>query len=566
MTSMRYLAVIVSAALAFVLVAPAAFAQPFADVPTNHWAYDAIAELAAKGIVEGYPDGTFKGDRAMTRYEMAMVVARLLARIESIQVPSAPAAPAPAPAPVPAAPPITRVDVETIQRLVNEFRAELAALGVRTTAIEEELNALKARIGNVKFGGNLRFRSEDYRSGTTKGAGVNGNGNLLTVDSGSSPTYPRTREIFKLNFDGSVNPDLHLIGALLTNVYGYQIFNSSAAESLSAVDSLFFDFKNAFGMPLEFWFGRWGCSGVGACYATQFGPFGLLMNSTGDTWEDTTADSGNNIADGIMAKYSVPSLFDLKLQAAIIRLNATGSGSFGSGDDNVYGLDANVGLLSGLRLGAYYVSNNLYGASLNTITYGPGGGSIIGAGSGCTSVAGGMTCDAAGNGWGAYVQYDFSPGIHVDGEWATWNDTGPAASSDNGYQLNIHWDLGALTGMGHNFSLDTGYLNYGQNFHPPTGAAEADIAMNDNMYPGNANGFLMDASYDISQSWTLYGVFFTGNQSGGPIGSGSALSEYEAGIVYKFAPGAKVTLKIRDEKVANIDQLLIYRAQVDYSF
>ncbi|HEX4835844.1 MAG TPA: S-layer homology domain-containing protein, partial [bacterium] len=130
---MRYLAVIVSAALAFILVAPAAFAQPFADVPTNHWAYDAIAELAAKGIVEGYPDGTFKGDRAMTRYEMAMVVARLLARIESIQVPAAPAAPAPAPAPVPAAPPITRVDVETIQRLVNEFRAELAALGVRTT-------------------------------------------------------------------------------------------------------------------------------------------------------------------------------------------------------------------------------------------------------------------------------------------------------------------------------------------------------------------------------------------------------------------------------------------------
>ncbi|HLY23965.1 MAG TPA: S-layer homology domain-containing protein, partial [bacterium] len=116
---MRYLALAVATVVMFAMVAPA-FAQPFADVPTNHWAYDAIAELAAKGLVEGYPDGTFKGDRAMTRYEMAMVVARLLARIESIQIP------APAPAPQ-----VTRADLEALQRLINEFRAELAALGVR---------------------------------------------------------------------------------------------------------------------------------------------------------------------------------------------------------------------------------------------------------------------------------------------------------------------------------------------------------------------------------------------------------------------------------------------------
>src|SRR5574337_1757332 len=92
MRHMRYLAVAATAALMFALVAPA-FAQPFADTPTNHWAYDAIAELAAKGIIEGYPDGTFKGDRAMTRYEMAMVVARILARIEAIKIPPPPAPP-----------------------------------------------------------------------------------------------------------------------------------------------------------------------------------------------------------------------------------------------------------------------------------------------------------------------------------------------------------------------------------------------------------------------------------------------------------------------------------------
>src|SRR3989442_1119521 len=58
---MRNLALSVAAILVLAVASPA-FAQPFADVPTDHWAFDAIAELAAKGIIEGFPDGTFKGD------------------------------------------------------------------------------------------------------------------------------------------------------------------------------------------------------------------------------------------------------------------------------------------------------------------------------------------------------------------------------------------------------------------------------------------------------------------------------------------------------------------------
>src|SRR2546425_7615231 len=147
---MRTLAVSVAALLVLVVVSPA-FAQPFADVPTDHWAFDAIAELAAKGIIEGFPDGTFKGDRGVTRYEVAMIVARILARIEAIKIPapSAPAAPAPQ---------VTRADVQTIQRLVNEFRAELAALGVRVTAGEEKPTALKTKTTNVAVKGDVRFR------------------------------------------------------------------------------------------------------------------------------------------------------------------------------------------------------------------------------------------------------------------------------------------------------------------------------------------------------------------------------------------------------------------------
>ncbi len=168
---MRKVAFAIAAILVLGIVSPA-FSQPFADVPTDHWAFDAIAELAAKGLVEGYPDGTFKGDRAMTRYEMAMVVARLLARIEAIKIP-------PPPPPVKIPPPeVTRRDIQTLQRLINEFRAELAALGVRVTAVEEELAALKARVDNTFITGDETYV---YQGSTGASPGVVRNRVRLTV-------------------------------------------------------------------------------------------------------------------------------------------------------------------------------------------------------------------------------------------------------------------------------------------------------------------------------------------------------------------------------------------------
>ena len=61
-----------------------AAANPFADVPADHWAYDAVAQLVQDGIVNGYAaDGTFKGDQNMSRYEMAQIVAKAMAKSEA---------------------------------------------------------------------------------------------------------------------------------------------------------------------------------------------------------------------------------------------------------------------------------------------------------------------------------------------------------------------------------------------------------------------------------------------------------------------------------------------------
>ncbi len=77
---------LILAAVLVITISTSVFAaqNPFADVPADHWAYDSVVNLAAVGLVEGYPDGTYGGARTMTRYEAAMVFARALARLEAL--------------------------------------------------------------------------------------------------------------------------------------------------------------------------------------------------------------------------------------------------------------------------------------------------------------------------------------------------------------------------------------------------------------------------------------------------------------------------------------------------
>jgi hypothetical protein len=168
-----------------------------------------------------------------------------------------------------------------------------------------------------------------------------------------------------------------------------------------------------------------------------------------------------------------------------------------------------------------------------------------------------------GNGWGAYVQSDVAQNIHFDGEYASWQD-GVNGTSDNGWQVNFNVNLGAMTGWGNNLSLQVGYLSYGANFYPPYGAAEADIFgnMNDSLYPGNAQGFLGLLSFSPIQNWTVYVSYFTGNA----VSPSPSLVSYAIGLRYVFSTRATLGLYTRDVKIANQEQTLVYRAQLDYNF
>lgn len=113
-------------------------ATPFSDVPANHWAYQAIQSLAADGLVEGYPDGKFKGDRPMTRYEMAVVIARVIAKVQEM-MPTGYA---------------SKADLDKLSKLIDAFKDELDALGVRVTNLEDSLAALDKR---TKFAQSIEF-------------------------------------------------------------------------------------------------------------------------------------------------------------------------------------------------------------------------------------------------------------------------------------------------------------------------------------------------------------------------------------------------------------------------
>ena len=130
---MKKLVLVLVLVLAFALPV---LANPFVDVPLNHWAYDNVQSLAAKGVIIGYPDGTFGGNRTMTRYEFAEAVAKALAYVEGMDFASA-------------------EDVAILEKLAIEFADELASLGVTVADLEaaglantEAIAALEAKVDN----------------------------------------------------------------------------------------------------------------------------------------------------------------------------------------------------------------------------------------------------------------------------------------------------------------------------------------------------------------------------------------------------------------------------------
>ena len=142
-----------------------AAANPFSDVPRDHWAYDAVTQLAADGVVEGYGDGTFRGDRNITRYEMAQMVAKAMAKGD-----------------------MSASDRALVDRLAAEFADELNNLGVRVSNLERNADM-------VKWTGKVQYEYDSLRNEGQK----RDNDNTL---------------LFRLEPTAEINPHWHAVARL----------------------------------------------------------------------------------------------------------------------------------------------------------------------------------------------------------------------------------------------------------------------------------------------------------------------------------------------------------------
>jgi len=218
---------------------------PFQDVPADHWAYSAVNTLQKAGIVIGYPDGTYGGRRAMTRYEFAEAIARLLPQINNIDT-SQFAKQSDLLAFESDTDSKLATDeaaISALQALVNEFQPELTSLGTdvdalkrRLDADEDRLAAVEAEQARVKITGDINLFVRDnvnsssskadpldedgYRSGVNNLGASNPYGNTESDHSNSFWEQPNFYHDVLLTIDGKVSDTAHVYVKIDATDYG----------------------------------------------------------------------------------------------------------------------------------------------------------------------------------------------------------------------------------------------------------------------------------------------------------------------------------------------------------
>lgn len=319
----RLAAAITTALVVGVASTTFAAANPFVDVPAKHWAYDAVTKLAQAGIVDGYGDGTFRGDKTITRYEMAQIVAKAMTKSDKADA----------------------TQKAALDKLAVEFSAELNNLGVRVAKLE-------AKQSNIKMTGESRIR---YSSSDNDNPGVAGTNGF------------DWRQRFYLSSD--VNEKVSY-GARLeaTGLFGGNATSTataSAGEVNSTNNSLkfnraFFAVKDLVGFD-KVTVGRFGSYGL---------TYGLLNGKTSNndgviaekkigsvTFKGMFADEGLNSEVALYSLYFNPSKVT-ELNASYLSTNMSGATAYDT-DSYDFGVKTKVGKLT---LTGEYVTTDKYAA------------------------------------------------------------------------------------------------------------------------------------------------------------------------------------------------------------
>ncbi|WP_288930311.1 S-layer homology domain-containing protein [uncultured Dialister sp.] len=180
----------IAAAAALTAGVSAFAANPFSDVSTDDWAYQAVSDLSDQGVVEGYPDGTFKGERNITRYELAQIIARLMAKEDQLNAEQR----------------------ATLDKLAGEYADELANLGVRVSNLEK-------KVGNLYWSGDARMRYIDYSKKDTADK-WDGRMRINVKGQVNDSTYVQGQFVNNFNFKDSETSDTSMAQIYANHNFG----------------------------------------------------------------------------------------------------------------------------------------------------------------------------------------------------------------------------------------------------------------------------------------------------------------------------------------------------------
>ncbi|MCX6343705.1 MAG: S-layer homology domain-containing protein [Armatimonadetes bacterium] len=551
--------------LAVLVCATTAFAQgPFNDVPTDHWAYDAVNQLQKDGIVIGYPDGTFSGKRAITRYEFATALARVITLIPAVAAVDlsglAKTTDIPSIAGLANASDIpdisglaSKADLDRVSKLVDEFKDELAALGVDVDALKKDIAALDARVcileaemARVKITGvaNIFAMTEVHRSGRV---------DAIDLDNRPIPVLASLADNISLVRD----MDLNVVGrvsdnttAIATINYGSYLNYLGSVDAYTGVarpttkggnstvrDSLSDNFFPYY-LYIETAINK-GAVTVGR-FPLQFTPYTLKKIDVDSYTSILKTDDGNYPVDGIK---TVCGAFgaDITLFAVKNDLNDyLANGLTGQAIPFLHQLATGPGV-GGLApvtqtAGARATFAVPYGGNMGLTYY-------------QTYAQGGVDYDQA-RVFGADISILIGNRFNFVGNW-TQSDTlaadkAPAGVGDVDY-LNIAWDGKIVTGFG-KVGLTAGYKSIGRNF----AAAGSWDKIGRFTNPVNVKGPYADISYPILSNLklNLNGEFLTWKDPaviGGWGAKNDKIVQGEAGLSWGFS--AKNALSLGYEMV-----------------
>ena len=234
-------------------------ADALKDIPANSWAYQAIVDLVNDGIIIGYPDGTFKGNRPLTRYEAAVLVERAVQYLtKKLANPAT-------------APQVTQADIDRLRALLDEFKGDIDSLKLRVSDIDDRLKKVEATQDRAKLGLVYLIRPGTFQDQVSA---YNGDGRALLPNVPLVATNGQTQ----VGPGGNVAANRYLSGQNNTG-YGYQLLRILLDGNLDKRTSYHIRVENVYNWDTSNAFQTGGISG--ASTASTTGAFSTVSTTAG---------------------------------------------------------------------------------------------------------------------------------------------------------------------------------------------------------------------------------------------------------------------------------------------